>query len=49
MPDRFARWAAVSITLGLLLHAEHAPDEEAAKQRARDAVEALLRLFPPPQ
>jgi AcrR family transcriptional regulator len=33
--------------LGLLLHAEHAPDEEAAKRRARDAVAALLRLFPP--
>jgi AcrR family transcriptional regulator len=35
--------------LGLLLRAEDAPDEKAAERRARDAVAALLRLFPPPK
>ena len=35
--------------LALLLHAEDAPGSEAAKRRAREAVAALLRLFPPPR
>jgi hypothetical protein len=34
-------------TLWLLLGAESAPGEEAARRRARGAAEALLRLFPP--
>jgi AcrR family transcriptional regulator len=35
--------------LALLLHAEDAPGRQAAERRAREAVAALLRLFPPPQ
>jgi AcrR family transcriptional regulator len=34
--------------LWLLLRAEEPPDGRVAKRRARAAVEALLRLFPPP-
>jgi AcrR family transcriptional regulator len=34
-------------TLWLMLGAESAPDKESATRRAREAAEALLRLFPP--
>jgi AcrR family transcriptional regulator len=35
--------------LGLLLRAEDAPGREVAQRRSREAVAALLRLFPPPR